>query len=430
MLLRYNDKVMNKRHILPKIWENIDSPDILLLNGARQVGKTTLLKMIRRKLITEKKVSRSSIFWYDLEKVEDLAIWSKQSTVLSRLPLDSKKKFYIFVDEFQKSKNIGSILKVIHDHHPNFKCIVTGSASWYLEIDESMAGRKKVFSVWPLSFAEYLEWQPNKTHYDNYQWLIKDIKKAPLEIIEIINNHLIHFLTYGGYPRIVLSKENNKVELLSEIIDSYILRDIKVWNYAANSLQVKKILTLLADRIGCLLDVQSLATDTVLGRTALENRLELLQKTFILHLTSPYFTNKTKELVKNRKIYLVDAGLRSILMQDFKLIPKTREFGQAAENFVVSELYKSAKVIDKIHYWRTKTKQEIDVIIQREKQLIPIEIKGGDENNIPGSLKSFINHYHPRQAYVLNWSIIKDEKYKECNVLFRPLWFAKEYYKN
>jgi len=410
---------------LPKIWENIGSPDILLLNGARQVGKTTLLKMIRKRLITEKKIPRRNIYWFDLEKVEDLAIWSKQSTTLSRLPQDSKEKYYLFIDEFQKSKNIGSILKVIHDHRPNFKCIVTGSASWYLEIDESMAGRKKVFPIWPLSFTEYLKWQPDKKDYDNYRWSLANVEKTPPEIVESINNPLIDFLTFGGYPEVVLGKRReDKIELLAEIVNSYILRDIQIWSHAANSLQVKKILTLLADRIGGLLDIQSLATDSTLGRTALENRLELLQKTFILHLAPPYFTNKTKELVKNHKIYLVDTGLRSILMQDFQLIPQTSEFGQAAENFAVSELHKSAKALDKIYYWRTKTKQEVDVVFKREKQLIPIEVKGGNEDRIPGNLKAFINQYHPRQAYVLNWSVVKDDKYSDCDIFFRPLWLA------
>ena len=288
-----------------------------------------------------------------------------------------------------------------------------------------MARRKKVFPIWPLSFTEYLKWQPNKKNYDNYQWSLANIKKTPPEIIESINISLVDFLTYGGYPGVVLGKRReDKVELLAEIVNSYILRDIQIWSYTANSLQVKKILTLLADRIGQLLDIQSLAVDSTLGRTALENRLELLQKTFILHLASPYFTNKTKELVKNHKIYLVDTGLRSILMQDFKLIPKTSEFGQAAENFATSELRKSAGTLDKIYYWRTKTKQEVDVVLKKEKQLVPIEVKGGDENRIPGSLKSFINQYHPRRAYVLNWSVVKDEKYDDCEVLFRPLWLA------
>ena len=416
---------MKKRTIFKQIWQNIDSPDILLLNGARQVGKTTLLEMIKQKLISEKNIPETHILWFDLEKVEDLAIWSDQSTALNQLPLNNKQKYYLFIDEFQLSKTIGSTLKVIHDHYPQFKCIITGSASWYLDIDESMAGRKKVFSIYPLSFQEYLEWRNNQKLIRNYQWAIQSINQIPQEIIKSINYSLNQFLIFGGYPRVVLNQDRSeKIQYLSEIINSYLQRDVKIANYAANSLQIKKILTFLADRIGRLLDIQNLSSNSNLGRTALENRLELLQNTFILYLLPPYFTNKTKELVKNCKSYLVDTGLRASLMQDFTLLPKTIEYGQIAENFVVCELLKSAKPIDQILYWRTKTKQEVDIIKKQEKELIPIEIKSGDINNIPFNLKAFIKQYQPKKAYILNHSVIKNINFQNCQIQFRPLWYA------
>jgi len=241
---------MKKRTIFKKIWQNIDSKKILLLNGARQVGKTSLLKMIKNKLIKDKNIKEKDIFWFDLEKIEDLSLWSKQSFVLNKLPVNKEGKYYIFIDEFQKLRNIGSTLKVLHDHYSNFKIIVTGSASWYLNIDESMAGRKEVMSIYPLSFKEYLEWQEDGKINNHYGLAQKDTKSTPQALLEIINYSLIDFLTYGGYPEVILSKDYNKKDkILSEIINSYILRDMQLQNYAANSLQIKKILTLLADRV-------------------------------------------------------------------------------------------------------------------------------------------------------------------------------------
>jgi uncharacterized protein len=414
---------MNKRIILANIWQNIDNDQILILNGARQTGKTTLLKMIQKKLISQKKIKESHIINYDLEKSEDLAIWSDQATALKLLPKRKDLKHYLFIDEFQKSKTIGSTLKVIHDHHSHIKIIITGSASWYLDIDESMAGRKKVFNIWPLSFQEYLIW----TNKDNLLPIVESKDSESLSnhsAIDIINNHYLDYITYGGYPKVVLAGDKaDKASLLSELVNSYILKDIQLWNYAANTLAVRKLLTLLASQIGSVLSIESLCQSSAIGRTALKNRLELLQNTFILLANQPYFTNKQKELVKSPKLYLVDTGLRNSLLSNFSILPQTKDFGYLAENSVVTELYKNSSILDKIHFWRTKIGGEVDIIKKKENDLVPIEVKSGNANSIPSGLKSFINSYHPTEAYVLNWSIVKDIDYMKTKVKFRPLWY-------
>lgn len=413
---------MLKRQIFGQLWQNIETDKIILLNGARQTGKTTLLRMIQEKLIKEKNVSPEQMHFFDLEKSEDLAIWSKQSVALEVLPKNGEKQ-YLFIDEFQKSDAIGSILKVIHDHYPQIKVIVTGSASWYLDIDESMAGRKKVINIYPLSFQEYINWKTSENIQKLY--LAEKLEIFTGEIIDLINEHLIDFISYGGYPEVVLEKDKvAKSSLLSELTDSYILKDIQIWNYAANTLEVKKLLTILASQTGSLLSLNSLSLNSRLRRNILSNRLELLQKTFILKLNQPYFTNKLKEIIKSPKVYLVDNGLRNSLLNNFSIISGTSDFGYNAENFAAMELLKNSDASDEIYFWRTKAGQEVDFIIKRENSLVPIEVKSGNEENIPEGLKSFIRRYHPQKAFVLNWSTVKDLKYKDCAVYFRPLWFA------
>ena len=416
-----------KREILENIWKKIDSSEILLLNGARQVGKTTLMKMIKNKLIYEKGVKPKNIFWYDLEQVDDLSIWNKQISALNDLPInDRNEKYYLFIDEFQRSNEIGSTLKVIHDHYPHIKPIITGSASWYLDIDESMAGRKEVFSIWPLNFSEFTEWNNDKKVKNHYQYCLKNIDIAPKEIIEIVNYSYIKYATYGGYPKIVLSEEKEqKVKKLSEIINSYLTRDIKIWNYTANTLQVKNILILLASQIGSLLQISNLSNNSQLGRTMLINRLELLQNTFILHLINPYFTNKIKEIAKAPKVYLIDSGLSNSLLNTFFYEPKTKNFGHLVENVVATELLKTANVLDNIMFWRTVRGREVDLIKKHENKLIPIEVKSGNIEKIPASIKSFIQKYNSKKAYILNWSIIKEEEFAGCRIYFRPLWWAE-----
>jgi uncharacterized protein len=410
-----------QRKALAKIWENIDSDKLLLLNGARQTGKTTLMKMIKNKLVSERNVLEKNIFWYDLEKTEDLQLWSSQAAIFSFLPISEKTQCYIFIDEFQRSNGIGSILKVLHDHHPNFKIIITGSASWYLNIDESLAGRKFVFPVWPFSFDEFIKLNSEAVAY--YESIMKNISAATPIGIEKVNNVLMNFLAFGGYPEVVLAEKKDKPKILSELLNSYLTRDIKIWNYAANSLQVKSLLSILAGQTGSLLEISALSKNSGLGRTAVINRLELLQNTFILHLISPYFTNKIKELTKSPKVFLVDTGLRNVLTGNFSVVSKTPDFGRLAENFVAAELSKNLSEIENVYHWRTPSGQETDFILKRGNNLIPIEVKSGVETSIPSGLKSFIIKYSPDTAYVLNWNTIKDEKLGNTKVFFRPLWW-------
>jgi len=121
---------------------------------------------------------------------------------------------------------------------------------------------------------------------------------------------------------------------------------------------------------------------------------------------------------------LIDSGLRQFLLNNFSVQPKTASFGQTVENAIIVSLLKTWDPLKQIYYWRTKSGQEVDIIIKKSEALIPIEIKAGDANQIPAGIKSFINQYKPSHAYVLNWSIIESQKYQSCQVDFRPLWFV------
>ena len=360
------------RRVFSHIWEYINDDRIIILNGARQTGKTTLMKMITEKLIFKKQISEKQILWFDLERTEDLDKWKTQLDALNYIPVkDTATNYYLFVDEFQRSPQIGSTFKVIHDHYPHIKIIATGSASWYLNIDESMAGRKIVIPIWPLDFGEFLDWG-NETAIRQYIKLLSENKNLSNRLIQVVNQKMLEYLTYGAYPKVhTLSDTKQKQQILSELINSYLTRDIQLWNYKANSLQVRKLLTLLASQTGNLLNKQHFSINTELNRVALDNRLELLQNTFILHLTSPYFANKIKELIQSKKIYLVDTGLRNSLLNNFSLIPQSPDFGRLIENFVVIELLKTIAINERVFFWRTRQKQEVDIIIQRENKLIP-----------------------------------------------------------
>lgn len=419
---------MLNRQIFAKIWENIDNQDIILLNGARQVGKTTLLKMIKEKLQAEKGVPSSNILWFDLEQSTDLEIWRDQTKALSRLPLRSSERYYVFIDEFQLSPTIGSTLKVIHDHYPHIKCLATGSLSWWVTIDESMAGRKQVYDIWPLSFAEFIDWNKNKTVSKILNIINDNISKTSITSpeIEIANQEMIRYMAYGGYPAVVKAQDiAEKTSLLNELANSFIARDIQHFNHAADPVETRKLLMLLASVSSSLFDVNRVSTDSGLGRTALLNRVGWLEHMFIVRLIRPFFTNKTKELVKTPKVFMGDLGLRNMLLQNYSILPATDDFGRIAENFVVNELFKRANTfLNPLHFWRTKTGHEVDIVANLGENVVPIEIKGGNCAKITSGLSAFIRTYNPKRAYILNWSVIKDEIYHDCEVRFRPLWFA------
>lgn len=410
-----------ERTVFANIWENIENNKIILLNGARQVGKSTILDLIEKKLISEKNIKQSNILRYDLEKTSDLEIWSDQTTALANLP-NNPEKYYIFIDEFQKSKTIGSTLKVLHDHYQNLKIIITGSATWYLDIDESLAGRKIIFPIWTLSFQEFLSIDKQRLS-EQIDLANDNIASLTNSKITEINNNLIQFLTYGAYPEVVLANKSTKIQILSDLLNSYLTRDVQLWNYSINSLQLKHLMTILAGQIGSLLEISSLCKNSGIGRTAIVNRLELLQNTFITTQLKPFFTNKIKELTKNPKLFFNDLGLRNMLMENFTPKPQTSEFGGLAENFVAMELLKNQTETKTLFYWRTPSKQEVDFVIKQENKLIPIEVKSGNESSVPSGLKSFIHKYSPEITYVLNWSEIKEETIGKTKILFRPLWW-------
>ena len=286
-----------------------------------------------------------------------------------------------------------------------------------------MAGRKRVFTIWPLTFDEFLTWK-NPRVLEYYTLGETDIQQMTPELMSLINNEFVEFIRFGGYPGVVLAhNQTDKQTLLKELIDSYLLRDIQLLHYRAEPLQIQRLLTMLASMVSSLLDIPTLAQSIGLKRGALVNRLDLLQQTFILHTMAPYYTNKVKELTKNPKVYLVDTGLRNTLLQHFELTPHTQEFGNAVENTVMTELYKHKDSLTDIYYWRTKNKQEVDFVVKHENTLVPFEVKSGTAVKVPSPLQSFIRMYHPKNAVVLNWSRIETVPYEDTNVYFRPLWW-------
>lgn len=420
---------MKKRQIFDKIWENINSYDILILTGARQVGKTTLMLMLKKKLIEELKIDENDIYFYDLEGLTDRQIWQDRIIIEKRLINSSKaKKIYVFIDEFQKVPEITSILKYIHDHFKNIKFIVSGSSSIAINdmMTESMMGRSRTFFIYPLSFQEFLEFKNFKNELNLYQNFMDGVLLAPSEI-ELLNDNLKEFFIFGSYPKITLEKqEQEKKEMLKNIINNYLAKDIQLLVRKKSMPAFEKMLSVIAAQDGLILNINKISKILKINYQTAVRYFDILKYTYLLNFIPAFSQNIFVEISKMERVYFFDQGFKNSLNNNFSYIENSSAIGFAAENFAISEILKNTDSVGKVFYWRTKQGQEVDIIFKKENLIVPIEVKSGSKNSTPSGLKSFINKYNPAKAYVLNKDVIKKEKHGSCEIEYLPIWAVKK----
>jgi len=420
---------MKNRQIFDKLWQNINSSDILTLIGARQVGKTTLMLMLKEKLIKESKINESNIYFYDLEGLTDRQIWQDRVIIEKRLVQNSKdKKIYVFIDEFQKVPEITSTLKYFHDHFENIKFVISGSSSIVINnmMTESMMGRNRTFFIYPLNFQEFLEFKNLKNELELSQNFITGIPLAPSEI-ELLNENLREFFIFGSYPRVVLEEDGEeKKEVLKNIINNYLTKDIQLLVRKNSIPAFEKMLSIVAAQDGLLLNVNKISKILKINYQTAVRYFDILKYTYLLNFLPAFSKNIFVEISKMEKVYFSDLGFKNSLLGNFSYLENSLTAGFIAENFAISEALKNIKDGDKVFYWRTKQGQEVDIILKKENLIIPIEVKSGSENSIPSGLKSFIKRYNSAKAYVLNKDIIKKEKFGDCEIEYLPIWAIKK----
>lgn len=350
---------MYKRMLEHNLWENINNNKIVLLIGARQVGKTTVLKKISKKLQDKKE----STFFINLENLSFKDLLDDNPDNIFQIIGHPKKKSYIFIDEIQYLKNPSNFLKYLYDeHHETIKLIVSGSSAFYIDkkFRDSLAGRKIIFEMHTLSFQEFLIFK----NRENLIPLLKN-KNIPIYNKKEILNYYNDYIRYGGYPEVVLEDDIKiKKERLEDLVDSYIKKDIQ----DANILHSQKylfLLKILASQIGSLLNKHELASTVRLPVSTVENYIYLMEKSFHIATISPFFKNMRKELTKMPKVFFLDTGLRNHLLSSFDTFDLRIDRGALLENVVFRNLLNTYKK-EQIQFWRTQNKQEIDFIIDEK----------------------------------------------------------------
>ena len=395
-----------KRKIIDQILKYIDSDDILVLHGARQVGKSSILKYIQAELNQQNKLN----LYIDLEDSRNLDILNGGvETFLTYLVdlgfglgEDEQKsgKIYVFIDEIQYLDNPSSFLKLLADHHKNLKLIVSGSSSFAIKtkFKDSLVGRTLEFTVYNLSFEEFLTFKSVKQDLSN----IKTSK-----IIQEISKLYYEYVYFGGYPKIVLANDlETKERYLQQIIDTYIRRDIANMSAVGNISKFNNLLKILANQSGQLLNITSVANICGLSRQTLENYLFLLENTYVIKLLTPFSQSRNVEISKAPKIFFYDTGLMHMLQ--FKALNKSI-MGNNFETSVFVELAKKFGV-ENLNFWRTKSGNEIDFILNLKSGILPIEVKHNFSQFRLGSMQEFLKKYQIENYLVVGLEGEKSKK--------------------
>lgn len=331
--------------------ENIVKPGkVVVLHGARRVGKTFLIKEY---LKTSKE---KYIFWNG----EDFAVHE----LLSRRSIQNYKNILgntklLVIDEAQKIPEIGHVLKLIVDSFEDLKIIVTGSSAFDISnlTGEPLTGRKYEILMYPVSENEFRHFEKPEERYDN----------------------LLQRLVYGNMPELInINNSDDKATYLQEIVSSYLLKDILAFENIKNSSKMISLLKLIAYQIGNEVSIEELGRQIGMSKNTVEKYLDLLSKIFVIYKLNGFSRNLRKEVIKNSKWYFFDNGIRNAIIANFNPVNLRDDRGMLWENYMMSERIKhhnySGTVYNR-YFWRTYDKQEIDLVEEREGKLFAYEFK-------------------------------------------------------
>jgi predicted AAA+ superfamily ATPase len=392
--------------------------EIIIIKGARQTGKTTLLLHLRE------------IFGGEYITLED----EEMKKALEREPKEFIKRFgdkkFIFIDEAQYSKEIGKTLKLLFDlYGDKIKFVVTGSGSFDIkvEIGKYLVGRAVYFELFPLDFEEFILWKKKDLHsiFLDYKKQLLDFifenkipKIEPIFEKEFLNS-LEEYILFGGFPAIV--KEENleiKKKLLKDLVRTYLEKDVFFFFGIRHLEKFRNFLNYLAINSGSILNFSNIASDLKIDYKTCQDYLNILLNTYLVSLLPPFYKNLSTELKKSKKVYFLDSGLRNSIMENFLPLEKRSDKGFLFELFVFNEL---KKIFEKIRYWRTAGKAEVDFVVEFRNEILPIEVK--TEPKLKKGFLSFLKSYRPKKAIVFSQKDFGAKEIGETKTIFVPLFF-------
>ena len=341
----------------------------VILLGARQVGKTTLLRSLC--------ADDNNVLWLNGDSSNDRLLLTTQS--IEQLRIVIGKHNVLIIDEAQRVSDIGLVLKLLIDNIPQVKVVATGSSSLELanKTNEPLTGRKRQFKLFPLSFSEMVD----------YHGLHAEKNLTP------------HRLIYGYYPDIVTSPGEER-SLLQELSDSYLYKDILALEKIKKSEQLTRLLRALAFQISSQVSYTELGQLCGLDNKTVEKYISILEQMYIIFRLGSYSRNLRNELKTSRKIYFTDNGIRNAIIADFRPLELRDDVGKLWENFLVSERFKCNEYGESYAnpwFWRTQAQQEIDYIEEKDGILSAFEFKWSPPTKLKQP-KAF-QHAYPESSF-------------------------------
>ena len=347
---------MRYRDLLPQIESVIDTGKAVIITGMRRVGKTTILRYFYHRV--------DNAIFIDLENPIERRIFEKEDYTLIKNDLelrglDFSKPHYVFLDEIQYVRNVPSVMKFFIDTYGT-RFLASGSASFYLKnlFSESLAGRKFIFELHPLSFKEFLIFRgllpPDAEAIERA--LVSDRIWFQMEAL------FEEYLRFGGFPEVVLvPSEKVKQMLLKDVFVSFYQKEVLGLGDFRKNKELMDLMLFLMEDVGNLLDLSKVARQVGLSRHTVKGYIEFLHQSYFLHLVSPFSLNRQVEIRKMPKVYLCDCGL----LNAFVRLDRGRAFEQAVFQSILP-------YAETINFYRRKTGQEIDFIVNKR---VAVEVK-------------------------------------------------------
>jgi len=330
-----------------KIEERLEDKRAIILLGARQVGKTTLLEKILK--------AEKNVLWLSGDEPDIRMMF--ENITSTRLKVLFGNNSFVVIDEAQRINSIGVVLKLITDNVRQVKVLATGSSSFELAsgIGESLAGRKWEYMLYPLSFSELV----------SSHGLLDEKRLLP------------HRLVFGSYPEVVTSPGDEQ-KILKELVGSILYKDILRIEGIKSPDKLENLLRALAYQIGSQVSYNELAQLCGLSQKTADKYIDVLEKAFIVFRLGSFSRNLRNELKKSRKIYFWDTGIRNALISDFRPAEVRQDIGGLWENYLIAERMKRLSYEEVgcgSWFWRTAQQQEIDYVEKKDNQIKAFEMK-------------------------------------------------------
>lgn len=365
---------MINREIQSSIESKLFKGKLLIIYGARQVGKTTLIKKIGEKF--DDKTVYLNCDEPDIREILTDATSTKLKNLIGQHTL-------ILIDEAQRVKNIGITLKLFADQIKDVQVIATGSSAFELSnvINEPLTGRKYEYHLYPISMRELSK---------SSGWL---------EANRLLEERII----YGMYPEIIINQTEKKT-LLKEITRSYLFKDILSYEGIRKPEILEKLIIALAAQIGSEVSYNELSNTVGIDKDTITKYIDILEKAFIVFRLNPFSKNLRTEITKMRKVYFYDTGVRNALISNFNNLETRNDKGALWENFLISERLKMNAAFNrdaKTYFWRTSQQQEIDYVEDIEGRLYAYEFTYSEKKKKQIS-KTFLNAYETKSDEIIN----------------------------